>query len=109
MVRVGGNSPTVTLTFLNGQTGTYQIRGTHPKSLTKRIAEHLYDKVKLQVEAWWNAKTLEIENLYVLDLLEWQEVHLAQVYRENDERLPIALTFNSVEELLAEGEKDRRR
>jgi hypothetical protein len=109
VVRAGGDTPTVTLNFLNGQTGTYQIRGTDRKALAKRIAGHLYDTVKLQVEAWWNAKTLEIENLYVLDLLEWRDAHLAQVYRDHGERLPITLTFDSVEELLAEREKDRRK
>jgi hypothetical protein len=108
VMRAGGYTPTVTLKFLDGQTGTYQIRGTDRKALAKRIAGHLYDTVKLQAEAWWNAKTLEIENLYVLDLLEWRDVHLAQVYREHGERLPITLTFNSVEELLAEREEDKR-
>lgn len=109
VMRAGGDTPTVTLNFLNGQTGTYQIRGTDRKALAKRIAGHLYDTVKLQVEAWWNAKTLEIENLYVLDLLEWQDVHLAQVYREHGEHLPITLTVNSVEKMLVEREEDRRK
>lgn len=107
VVRAGGDQPTVTLNFLDGRSGTYQIRGTDRKALARRIAGHLYDTVRLQVEGWWNARTLEIENLNVLDLLDWRDVHLAQVYREHGDRLPIKLTFDSVEELLAEREEDR--
>lgn len=108
VVRAGGEAtPTVTLTFLNGQGGTYPIRGRDRKDLAKRIARHLYETVKLQVEAWWNANTLEIEQLFVHDLLAWRDVHMAEVYREHGNRLPITLTIDSVEELLAERGEDR--
>lgn len=108
VVRAGGaDIPTVTLNFLNGGSGTYQIRGKDRRALAKQVASHLYDTVKLSVEAWWNARTLEVENLYVLDLLEWGDMHLAQVYRDHGDRLPIRLTVDSVEELLAEREEDR--
>jgi len=52
VMRAGGDSPTVALNFLNGGSGTYQIRGNNRKDLAKRIARHLYETVKLQVEAW---------------------------------------------------------
>jgi hypothetical protein len=108
VVRAGGaEAPTVTLNFLNGGSGTYPIRGRDRKALAKQVASHLYDTVKLSVEAWWNAGTLEVENMHVLDLLEWRDVHLAQVYRDHGNRLPIRLTVDSVEELLAEREDDR--
>jgi hypothetical protein len=57
---------------------------------------------------WWNANTLEVEQLFVLDLVEWKDVHMAEVYREHGNRLPVTLTINSVEELLAERGEDRR-
>jgi hypothetical protein len=107
IVRAGGTEPTVTLNFLNGGSGTYAIRGRDRKALAKQIASHLYDTVKLSVEAWWNARTLEVENMYILDLLEWRDIHLAQVYRDHGGRLPIRLTIGSVEELLAERDEDR--
>jgi hypothetical protein len=108
VVRAGGaDIPTVTLSFLNGGSGTYQIRGKDRRSLAKQIAGHLYDTVKLSVEAWWNARTLEIESMYILDLLEWRDLHLAQVYRDHGDRLPIRLTIDSVEELLAKRGEDR--
>jgi hypothetical protein len=107
VVRAGGDLPTATLNFLNGDGGTYPIRGKDRRELAKRIAAHLYETVKLEVEVWWNANTLEIENLVIHELLEWRDVHLAQVYRENGNKLPITITFDSVEELLMEREKDR--
>lgn len=107
IVRAGGDTPTVTLDFLGGGGGTYQIRGRDRKDLAKRIAGHLYETVRLNVEGWWNARTLELENLYIHDLLEWRDVSLAEVYREHGERLPITLTINSVEELMA-GREDER-
>jgi hypothetical protein len=107
--RAGGdNPPTVTLESLSGDTGTYQIRGRDRKGLAKRIAAHLYDTVKLQVEAVWNANTLELENLFITDLLEWRDVHIAQLYRESGDRLPVILTVDSVEELITDREDDRR-
>jgi len=102
VVRAGGDTPMVALTFLNGQSGTYLVRGRDRKDLAKRIARHLYETVKLQVEAWWNANTLEFEHLVVHDLLEWRDVHMAEVYREHGGRLPITLSIDSVVELLAE-------
>lgn len=107
IVRAGGDTPTVTLDFLDGGSGTYYVRGRDRKDLAKRIAGHLYETVKLSVEAWWNARTLELDNLVVLDLLEWKDVSLAEVYREHSNRLPITLTINSVEELIADREDDR--
>lgn len=107
IVRTGGETPTVTLNMLNGVGGTFHIRGSDRRALAKRIAGHLYETVKLQVEAWWNAKTLELENMVILDLLEWRDVHMGQVYRDYGERLPITLTIGSVEELFAEREEDR--
>lgn len=107
IVRAGGETPTVTLSFLNGGGGTYHIRGADRRDLAKRIAGRLYETVKLEVEAWWNAKTLELENLVILDVLDWKDVHLAQVYRDHGDLLPITLTVDSVEELLAEREEDR--
>jgi hypothetical protein len=108
VVRAGGDAtPTVALSFLNGQSGTYQIRGRDRKELAKRIARHLYESVRLQVECWWNSSTLEIENLVVHELLDWRDMHMAEVYRENGNRLPVTLTIGSVEELLAEREEDR--
>jgi hypothetical protein len=107
--RAGGDAPpTVTLEFLGGESGTYHIKARDRKGLAKRIAAHLYDTVKLRVEATWNANTLEIENLAILELLEWRDVHLAEVYREHGNRLPITLTVDSVEELIADREDDRR-
>jgi hypothetical protein len=109
VIRVGGDAtPTVALTFLNGLSGTYPIRGRDRKDLARRIARHLYETVKLEVEVWWIANTLEVEQLFVLDLMEWKEVHIAEVYREHGNRLPVTLTINSVEELLAERGEDRR-
>jgi hypothetical protein len=107
VMRAGGETPTVTINFLNGETGTYPIRGQNRRELAKRIAGHLYETVKLQVEAWWNARTLEIETLHIHDLLEWQDIHLAEIYRENGNGLPIRLTIASVEELMVEREEDR--
>lgn len=107
VVRAGGDTPTVTLDFLNGGGGTYYIRGQGRKDLAKRIAGHLYETVKLSVEAWWNARTMELDNLVVLDLLDWKDLSLAEVYREHGNRLPITLTVNSVEELVADREDDR--
>lgn len=106
VVRAGGiKPPTATLEFLGGSGGgTYHLRG---RDLAKRIAAHLYDTVRLRVEAWWNVQTLEIEKLIVHDLLEWKDIHLAEVYRANRNRLPIELSVDSVEELLADREKDR--
>ncbi|HEX3555705.1 MAG TPA: hypothetical protein VIA62_20990 [Thermoanaerobaculia bacterium] len=106
VMRVGGAAtPTVTLDFLVGDKGgTYSVAS---KDLAKRIAAHLYETVKLRVEASWNAKTFEIEKLTVHDLLEWRDVHLAEVYREHGNRLPIRLTVDSVEELVADREDDR--
>lgn len=107
--RAGGDSPpTVTLEFLGGEGGTYPVKGRDRKGLAKRIAAHLYDTVKLQVEAAWNANTLELESLAILDLLEWRDIHLTEVYREHGNRLPITLTVGSVEELIADREDDRR-
>jgi hypothetical protein len=107
VMRAGGESPTVQLNFLNGESGTYYIRGKDRRDLARRIAGRLYETVKLQIEAWWNAKTLEVENLVVHDILDWRDVHLAQVYREHSNRLPITLTINSVEELMEERAQDR--
>ncbi len=107
--RAGGDSPpTVSLEFLSGGTGTYHVKGRDRKGIAKRLGAHLYDTVKLRVEATWNASTLELEDLAILDLLEWRDVHLAEVYREHGNRLPVTLTVGSVEELLAEREEDRR-
>lgn len=99
--------PTVTLNFLNGVSGTYGIRGSDRRALAKEIAGHLYETVKLQVETQWNTRTFEIENLAIVGILDWQDVHLAHVYRDHGNRLPITLTIGSVEELLAEREEDR--
>ncbi|HKI03737.1 MAG TPA: hypothetical protein VKK31_17285 [Thermoanaerobaculia bacterium] len=107
VVRAGGDTPTVTLNFLNGGSGTYPIRGKDRRGLAKQIASHLYDTVRLSVEVWWNSRTLEVENMHILDLLAWRDVHLAQVYRDHGNLLPIRLTVDSVEELLAEREEDR--
>ncbi|HSS78384.1 MAG TPA: hypothetical protein VLV54_16775 [Thermoanaerobaculia bacterium] len=108
VVRAGGETPTVTLAFLDGRSGTFEIRGPERKDLAKRIGKHLYDTVKLGAEVWWNAKTLVIDKLVIHDLLEWNDVSLAKVYREHDNRLPITLTVDSVEELMADREDDRR-
>ncbi|HYU35460.1 MAG TPA: hypothetical protein VEW48_25180 [Thermoanaerobaculia bacterium] len=107
--RAGGDTPTATLEFLDGGGGTYQIRGRDRRGLAKRIAAHLYETVKLKVEAWWNANTLELDDLAIHDLLDWRDVHLAEVYRENGNRLPLDLNVESVEELIAAREEDRRR
>lgn len=105
VLRAGGSAePKVTLRFLTDEGGTYTVKG---RDLAKIIAAHLYETVKLKVEIWWNAKTLEIEKMVVHDLLEWKDVHLAEVYREHGNRLPIRLTVNSVEQLLVERESDR--
>lgn len=107
--RAGGDSPpTVSLEFLSGGTGTYHVKGRDRKGIAKRLGAHLYDTVKLRVEATWNATTLELEDLMVLDLLEWRDVHLAEVYREHGNRLPVTLSVGSVEELIAEREEDGR-
>lgn len=107
--RAGGDSPpTITLELLGGESGTYPIKSRDRKGLAKRIAAHLYDTVKLRVEATWSASTLDLESLAIVDLLEWRDVHLAEVYREHGNRLPITLTVGSVEELIADREEDRR-
>lgn len=106
--RAGGDTPTATLEFLDGGGGTYQIRGRDRRGLAKRIAAHLYETVKLKVEAWWNADTLELDDLAIHDLLDWRDVHLAEVYREHGNRLPLELNVESVEELVAAREEDRR-
>ena len=106
--RAGGDTPTATIELLNGGGGTYQIRGRDRRGLAKRIAAHLYDTVKLKVEAWWNANTLELDDLAIHDLLDWRDIHLAEVYREHGGRLPLTLAVESVEELVAAREEDRR-
>jgi hypothetical protein len=105
IMRAGGaQEPKVTLRFPTDELRTCSVRG---RDLARRIAAHLYETVKLKVEVWWNAKTLEREKMVVHDLLDWKDVHLAEVYREHGNRLPIRLTVNSVEQLLQDRESDR--
>jgi len=105
IMRAGGAAePKVTLRSLTDERWTCAVRG---RELAKRIAAHLYETVKLSVEVWWNAKTLERERMVVHDLLDWKDMHLAEVYREHGNRLPIRLSMESVEELLADREGDR--
>lgn len=105
VIRAGGRKPPrATLVFLPGGGGTYTVK---TRELAKQIGSHLYETVKLRVEGWWNARTLEIENLVIHGLLDWKDSSLAEVYRANQNRLPITLTVGSVEELLAEREQDR--
>jgi hypothetical protein len=105
ILRAGGSAePKVTLRFPSDERWTCSVRG---RDLAKRIASCLYETVKLKVEVWWNAKTLERERMVVHDLMNWKDVHLAEIYREQGNRLPIRLTVSSVEQVLRERKNDR--
>jgi hypothetical protein len=74
--------------------------------LAKQLAKRLYEEVKLSVEVEWDTATGRIEGMRVLEILDWESIHLGDLY-DREGRLPIKSSYQSVDELLASRNKDR--
>lgn len=105
IIRAGGEKRTmVTMEILGKIRGTFAVAS---RDLARRLGAHLYDTLKLRVEANWDAESLDLLEIKVLDVLDWENVHLADLYERNGRQLPIDLSVDSVEELLRERHEDR--
>jgi len=106
--RAGGEppgGPTVQLQFPGGGSKTYRVAD---KDLSQRLGRHLYETVKLAIEAEWDPVSLSLNDLRVVDLdEEWRDVHLHDVLSQHNGRLPVELTTDSVEDLLASRARER--
>jgi hypothetical protein len=99
VVRVGGEKPTAKLE-IGKHSGTFDVEG---QDLAKKLGERLFETVKIDADVTWDSKTLEILSLKVTGLDEsWQDIHLAEVLERYGGRLPLVLSVESTEELLAE-------
>ncbi len=106
--RAGGEppgGPTVQLLFPDGGSKTYPVAD---KELAQRLGKRLYETVKLTVECKWNPVNLALTDLKVIELdEEWRDVHLHDMLAKHGGRLPVELTTESVEDLLASRALDR--
>ncbi len=99
VIRAGGETPTVKLELLNGESNTFKVR---TKTLAKELGKRLYETVKLRADVTWDRETLEIISLVVTELVtDWKDVHLGDVLETHGGLLPIRSQFDSVEALIA--------
>lgn len=105
--RIGGeNPPRVKLEIAGIGSGTYDVKS---KRLARDLASHLYETVKIHVNAQWHPKTLELVELEVTGIdTSWQDVHLADVLEENKGILPVNLLFSDTKELVRLRQEDRQ-
>ncbi len=105
VVRVGGERPTAKLEIGN-ETGTFRVTN---QEIAKKLANRLFETVKIFADVRWDSRTLEILDIVVTGIDEdWQDIHLAQVIDRYGGRLPLDLSVGSTAELLAEREEARR-
>lgn len=103
VVRVGGENPTAKLE-IGKQSGTFSVAD---RELAKKLGNYLFETVKIKADVSWDSKTFEIINLTVTGIDEdWQDVHLADVITKYG-RLPIDLSVENTEDLLAERQRVR--
>lgn len=106
VIRVGGERPITAKLEIGKQSGTFDVAG---RELAKKLANHLFETVKIKASVAWDQKTLEIVRLTVLEMDEsWKDVHLAEVIKTNGDRLPLALSISDTEELLSERREARK-
>jgi hypothetical protein len=103
VVRVGGERPTAKLE-IGKQSGTFPVAD---QALAKKLGTFLFETVKIRADVSWDSNTLEILSLTVTGIDEdWQDIHLADVVAKHG-RLPLELSVESTEELLAERRRVR--
>src|SRR6476661_538875 len=97
IIRTGGY-PDATVKLAFGKDGfTADVKDL---DLAKKLAKNLYEEVKLSVEVSWDSVSGAILSMTVIGLLDWEPIHLTDLYNRTGS-LPIELSFSSVDELLA--------
>lgn len=106
VVRVGGERPITAKLEIGTQSGTYKIASPE---LARKLAARLYDTAKVKAEVLWDPKTLDIISLTVIKVDEqWKDVHLGQVIEEHGGVLPIELSVESSDEVVAARNQSRK-
>jgi hypothetical protein len=105
VIRVGGERPTTAKLEIGKQSGTYEVNG---RDLAKKLANRLFETVKIRAAIAFDRKTLEIASLTVLGIDEtWTDVHLGQVIETYGGKLPVRLSVANTEDILRERQRER--
>ncbi|MFZ1754431.1 MAG: hypothetical protein WBO46_12785 [Caldilineaceae bacterium] len=78
VMRVGGVEPRIMLRTVQGK----NIYCTTSTSIAQAVASRLYSTVALRGQATWNGESLEIEDFWVTELMEYEPIRATDAFAE---------------------------